>query len=137
MATAQGRFSLQTWMPENPHPHWDPAEVGAEQLSQHAISNLNIELVKDFDREMDELVREYCPRCKESWFGMEVRHGVCSKCRLLDKGIGPRDVHLMSDANKMDFGDVPGDLPELTYSSSSHRAGHPTSTALFSATLDR
>jgi hypothetical protein len=55
---------------------------------------------------------ETCTRCKEHWFEMELRAGICHRCLKHDKGA--KTPHLLSVNNEMDPGEVPVHLPELS-----------------------
>ena len=55
---------------------------------------------------------ETCSRCRERWFAIELKDGICYACFLRDKG--GKTPLLMSLDNEIDLGDVPADLPDLT-----------------------
>ena len=85
--------------PESPPPPFLPADQW--------------ELLQAFNRELDSVRMEECVRCRERWFGMDLRSdGVCHRCSLRDKST--QTPFLMSADNDMDPGDVPTHLPELT-----------------------
>ena len=55
---------------------------------------------------------EYCLRCKEQWFSMNLRHEICNVCFLRDKG--SQSPFLMSADNKIDPREIPAYLLALT-----------------------
>jgi hypothetical protein len=55
---------------------------------------------------------ETCGRCKERWFSMDLKGGICHACFLRDKG--DKTPFLMTAENEMDPGEVPAHLPVLT-----------------------
>jgi Domain of unknown function (DUF6570) len=61
---------------------------------------------------MDQVKMETCGRCKERWFAMDLKGGVCHACFLRDKR--NQSPFLMSADNNMDPGELPSLLPELT-----------------------
>jgi hypothetical protein len=68
--------------------------------------------IQKFYAELDKISIEECPRCRERWFEMGLRGGVCYCCSLRDgKGKTP---FLMSAENDIDPGDIPSHLPELS-----------------------
>lgn len=68
---------------------------------------------------MNEERMEECSRCREKWFRMKIRDGICTRCQGKDKTLKEDDPFFFSAANKMDSGDIPlgidgNPLPELT-----------------------
>jgi ATP-dependent DNA helicase PIF1 len=61
---------------------------------------------------MDQVQMETCRRCKERWFKMDLKLGVCHACFLRDKA--NKMPFLMSAENEMDPGELPAHLPALT-----------------------
>jgi hypothetical protein len=61
---------------------------------------------------MADIKMESCTRCKEYWFLMDLKDGVCHDCFRRDKG--NKTPSLMSRENNMDPGELPAYLPELT-----------------------
>ena len=61
---------------------------------------------------MDQVNMASCSRCKERWFALDLKDGICHACFLRDKG--NKTPFLMSSENEMDPGEVPAYLPELT-----------------------
>jgi hypothetical protein len=57
---------------------------------------------------------DYCHRCREKWFDMNVKNGVCKRCRARDKNRRPDEPFFFSHENCLDFGDIPTELPSLT-----------------------
>jgi len=80
--------------------------------------------IQTFNAAMAVVEIEACVRCRERWFEMDIKNGICHACYLRDKRrktpLDPADVpawktpFLMSVENEMDPGDVPAYLPELT-----------------------
>ncbi|KID81448.1 ATP-dependent DNA helicase PIF1 [Metarhizium guizhouense ARSEF 977] len=68
--------------------------------------------IQSFNAAMDQIKMETCARCKERWFAMDLKDGVCHACFLRDKG--NKTPFLMSAENEMDPGELPTHLPELT-----------------------
>jgi hypothetical protein len=60
---------------------------------------------------MDQVKMETCCHCQEQWFTMDQKEDVCHAYFLQDKRKMP---FLMSVENKMDPGELPAYLPELT-----------------------
>ena len=81
-----------------------------------ALSERDWASIKEFHEEVDRSIMEVCDRCKERWFDMVLREGVCKRCRTArDKRlVGDGEPFLMSAENEMDPGDVPSGLPSLT-----------------------
>ena len=49
---------------------------------------------------------EYCSRCRECWFQMEIDYeGICSRCYRKDEKRGPEEPYFFSE-NHLDFGPV-------------------------------
>jgi ATP-dependent DNA helicase PIF1 len=70
------------------------------------------QLIQDFNKAMADEQMETCQRCRERWFSMRLRAGICHSCSLRDKaGCSP---FLMSVENNMDPGDILAHLPVLT-----------------------
>ncbi|KAN0068982.1 hypothetical protein V8E54_013151 [Elaphomyces granulatus] len=68
---------------------------------------------------MSEERMEECSQCREKWFRMKIRDGICTRCQGKDKDLKEDDPFFFSAANKMDPGDIPlridgNPLPELT-----------------------
>ncbi|KIE03504.1 ATP-dependent DNA helicase PIF1, partial [Metarhizium majus ARSEF 297] len=68
--------------------------------------------IQSFNAAMGQIKMETCTRCKERWFAMDLKDGVCHACFLRDKG--NKTPFLMSAENEMDPGELPAHLPELT-----------------------
>jgi hypothetical protein len=68
--------------------------------------------IRKFYAELDNIDMEECSRCRERWFEMRLRDGVCYNCSLRDKM--DKTPFLMSMENDMDPGDIPSHLPELS-----------------------
>jgi ATP-dependent DNA helicase PIF1 len=64
-------------------------------------------------RVLNREAQSYYERCKELWFDIKIKDGVCQRCIARDReqGDGPP---LMSAANNMDPGPQLDNLPELT-----------------------
>ena len=69
---------------------------------------------QDFHRRLRAQKMEYCERCRERWFEMGLKDGVCNKCFLADKKKNEDEPFLYSAANNMDPGCIPSHLPKLT-----------------------
>jgi hypothetical protein len=61
--------------------------------------------IRKFYAELDNIDMEECSRCRERWFEMGLRNGVCHRCSLRDKK--DKTPFLMSAENGMDPGDIP------------------------------
>jgi hypothetical protein len=61
---------------------------------------------------MEKVQMETCLRCRERWFEMDLKDGICHSCFLRDKR--DQTPFLMTAENEMDPGDMPAHLPELT-----------------------
>ena len=68
--------------------------------------------IQNFNKAMAAVEMETYSRCKEHWFLMDLKDGVCHRCFNRDKG--NKTPFLMSADNKMDPGEIPAYLPELT-----------------------
>ncbi|KFZ15361.1 hypothetical protein V501_02746 [Pseudogymnoascus sp. VKM F-4519 (FW-2642)] len=68
--------------------------------------------IQRFNAAMGQVKMETCSRCKERWFAMDLKGGVCHACFLRDKG--GRTPFLMCEENEMDPGEVPAYVPQLT-----------------------
>jgi len=57
----------------------------------------------------------YCERCKKKWFDVVLGLGnICRQCYAKDAKRGPNMPYYFSKENKLDFGEVPAELEELT-----------------------
>jgi len=57
---------------------------------------------------------QYCLRCKERWFDVELKaDGVCKRCHDKDNKRRQDEPFFFSAANKLDFCPLPDDLPRL------------------------
>ena len=91
-----------------------PAVPLGLDLAAPALSDADQQLTRTFHDRMEELRRETCTRCKESWFDMKLNpDGICGRCRRVDTGKKEHEPFLFSAANNMDFGPV-AELPELS-----------------------
>jgi len=68
--------------------------------------------IQRFHAELDNIVMEECSRCRERWFEMGLKDGVCHNCSCRDKQ--GKTPFLMSAENNMDPGDIPSYLPKLS-----------------------
>jgi hypothetical protein len=55
---------------------------------------------------------ETCIQCKERWFFIDLKNEICHSCFLQDKG--NKTPFLMFADNKIDLGEIPAHLLELT-----------------------
>lgn len=71
--------------------------------------------IQDMRRMLNSIEMEFCTRCKERWFEMQLVDGICRACRCLrDKKMAYGDPFLMGWHNQMDPGLVPTELACLT-----------------------
>src|ERR1700729_814685 len=68
--------------------------------------------IQSFNAAMEKVQMETCLRCRERWFEMDLKDGICHSCFLRDKR--DQTPFLMTAENEMDPGDMPAHLPELT-----------------------
>jgi len=68
--------------------------------------------IQDFNEKMGCIQMETCFRCKERWFLLDLKQGVCHTCFLRDKR--NHSPFLMSIENHMDPGELPAYLPALS-----------------------
>lgn len=80
-----------------------------------AVTNQDWRLIKSMDNVMKNLKIQFCDRCHERWFQMQLdsTSGVCARCRRADASF-PTGPYLMSAANHMNPGSSPPHLPALT-----------------------
>jgi hypothetical protein len=71
-------------------------------------------LLQKFKAELDKDIMAECAVCKERWFDIKLRDGVCTSCTNKDKVRRPEEPFFFSATNDLDFGNVPAELPELT-----------------------
>ncbi|KJZ69477.1 hypothetical protein HIM_11139 [Hirsutella minnesotensis 3608] len=91
----------------------DPPLTG--DLSLPALSEEYQVLVREFHTALTEDKMHSCIRCKERWFDMKLNGlKICSRCISRDGKRGPNEPFFFSAANNLDFGEVPGNLPDLT-----------------------
>ncbi|KAH6988597.1 hypothetical protein EDB80DRAFT_654786 [Ilyonectria destructans] len=56
-----------------------------------------------------------CIRCQERWFDMKRNSSKSCSCYISrDKERAPNEPYFFSAANNLDFGELPGNLPDLT-----------------------
>ena len=96
---------------EKPPLHYDR---DLNDLHAPALSEIDMRRLKVFHRALAREHMEYCQRCREKWFDMNLHSGVCSKCRYCDKYRSEELPFLMSSANFADPGPVHVDMPALT-----------------------
>ena len=58
-----------------------------------------------FFAKMSKELMEECSRCREKWFQMKIRDGICMRCRGKDKNLKDGAPFFFSAANKMDPAD--------------------------------
>ncbi|KAH7109145.1 hypothetical protein EDB81DRAFT_429060 [Dactylonectria macrodidyma] len=57
-----------------------------------------------------------CIHCREHWFDMKRNSlQICSRCIGRDRERAPDEPYFFSATNNLDFGEVPGNLPDLTF----------------------
>lgn len=57
---------------------------------------------------------EYCPRCKEKWFSIGMKNGICRRCFNRDRKKLAHEPNFFPHDNALDFGVVSDHLPELS-----------------------
>jgi hypothetical protein len=72
------------------------------------------ELIQNFHRKLEQDIREECIICREFWFNMGLKSGICRRRTYRDKKKADNAPFLLSRENMMDPGDVPAYLPQLT-----------------------
>lgn len=92
----------------NPLPYDTPLD-----LDSPAVSEADWARLQDWMRVLDREQQYYCERCKELWFDIKIKDGICQRCSIRDREQGD-GFPLMSLENQMDPGPVPDSLPELT-----------------------
>ncbi|KJZ67980.1 hypothetical protein HIM_12631 [Hirsutella minnesotensis 3608] len=91
----------------------DPPFTG--DLDLPALSEEDQALVREFYTALNDDRMHSCIRCQEHWFDMKRNSlKICSRCISRDRKRGPDEPYFFSDANNLDFGEVPGNLPDLT-----------------------
>ncbi|KAI8710750.1 ATP-dependent DNA helicase [Fusarium sp. LHS14.1] len=72
-------------------------------------------LVREFYTALNDDKMHSCIRCREHWFDMKRNSlKICSRCISRDKEKASNEPYFFSAANNLDFGEVPGNLPDLT-----------------------
>ena len=93
--------------------HVDPPSLGAD-LSGPALTDEDDQLLRAFNKALEEDIMEYCSRCHEKWFGMSLREGICTRCINRDKDRQDGQPFLMSRENHSLVPEAPTHLPALT-----------------------
>jgi hypothetical protein len=83
-------------------------------ISEPPLSEEEWQMLRSFHKELYKDIMEECDMCKEKWFNMGIREGICGKCRRRDKKKADDEPALFSKENFMDPGTVPEHLPKLT-----------------------
>jgi hypothetical protein len=100
-----------------PAPLLEPQFNEESYLNQPAIPATDTQRISDFYHNLSLLQLEYCATCHRKWFDLQVIQAECKNCRqdrLLHRGQQPY-IPLFSAANNLDPGEVPPELPTLTY----------------------
>ncbi|KAM4060764.1 PIF1-like helicase [Hirsutella rhossiliensis] len=72
-------------------------------------------LVREFYTALNDDKMHSCIRCQERWFDMKRNSlKICSRCIGRDRKKALDEPYFFSAANNLDFGEVPGNLPDLT-----------------------
>lgn len=82
-------------------------------LSDPALSTTDWQYLQDFHGALRSENMEFCRRCRERWFSMNLKEGVCTRCETIDRKRTTNEPYMFSWTNKLDSGDMPN-LPELT-----------------------
>jgi len=57
-------------------------------LSAEAITKEDWKLLQKFNKKLDGEVMEFCVRCREKWFDMHLRQGICVRRPTADTHAG-------------------------------------------------
>jgi hypothetical protein len=83
-----------------------------------ALTNRDMELLRNFHERLNKEKQELCDRCEETWFRMDLNDdNTCGRCIKVDKDIDlNEELCLFSSGNLMDPGPILGAtiLPELS-----------------------
>ncbi|KAH7109321.1 hypothetical protein B0J13DRAFT_462980 [Dactylonectria estremocensis] len=91
----------------------DPPFTG--DLNLPVLSEEAQALVREFYTALTDDKMHSCIRCQERWFDMKRNSSKSgSRCISRDKERAPNQPYFFSAANNLDFGEVPGNLPDLT-----------------------
>lgn len=89
-----------------------PRFTGDEQESP--LSARDTAISQQFHAELAKEKMQFCFRCKERWFDVELKQdGVCKRCHNKDDKRQPNEPFFYSADNSLDFGEIPEDLPTL------------------------
>lgn len=99
-------------------PNLEEENLQLEEQLPGFLNQGDWDLIQNFHAKLSEINLEYCPRCKEKWFHMKMKDGICRTCFRRDRGLKDGDPFLMSADNNMDPMDIPigvngRPLPEL------------------------
>ncbi|KAH7118213.1 hypothetical protein B0J13DRAFT_590116 [Dactylonectria estremocensis] len=118
----RGRYTRQGTF--NPRPRPEPQERQFDQivdppftgdLNLPALSEEDQALVREFYTALNDDKMHSCIRCREHWFDMKRNSlQICSRCIGRDRERAPDEPYFFSATNNLDFGEVPGNLPDLT-----------------------
>lgn len=102
-----------TWFGQK-DPSYDSRST--ESLESPAVSEVDWSYITEFRKVMFTKEKEYCVVCKEKWFDLNVRGGMCLRCTQESKKFTPHEPAIFSYgvANMMDPGEVPAYLPQLS-----------------------
>ncbi len=90
----------------------DPEFKG--DLEADAITPADRALLQRYKAELEKDDIAECATCKQKWFDVKLRNGVCTSCTSRNKTLRPGEPLFYSVANELDFGDIPAGLLELS-----------------------
>ena len=84
-----------------------PFEAPADSatLAGPALNNSDWTRIKQFNAALNGMIMETCQRCRERWFEMKLKDGVCDRCFRADQRRSVDEPFLYSEGNRMDPGD--------------------------------
>ncbi|EAQ85210.1 hypothetical protein CHGG_09224 [Chaetomium globosum CBS 148.51] len=89
-----------------------PRFTGGDQETPLLAEDIAVK--REFDEALAAETMQRCLRCKEQWFDVKLMaDGVCKRCHDKDDKKRQDEPFLLSAENKLDFGAVPPELPQL------------------------
>jgi hypothetical protein len=111
----RGRYTRQGTQPRERQFNQSIDPPFTEDLNLPALGEEDQAPVREFYTALNDDKMHSCLRCQERWFDMKRNSlQICSRYIGRDRKRAPDEPYFFSATNNLDFGEVPGNLPDLT-----------------------